>query len=89
MLLLGQVLLAFTSVPLYHLSEAAGAMTLTPVADQRLGGAIMFGLDMVITFTTISVLFGRYLARLEARQRERERALNPVGPAGFGAGPTS
>lgn len=72
MLLLGQLLLAFTSVVLYHPEVAPAAGALSPLSDQRLGGAIMFGLDMLITFATVSVLFGRFLAALEARQREQE-----------------
>lgn len=83
MLLLGQLLMAFTSLPLYA-SGAAGeaAWGLTPLSDQRLGGGIMFGLDMVITFTTISVLFGRYLSGLERRQRALDEVLasNPQSP---------
>jgi putative membrane protein len=83
MLLLGQLFLAFTSLPLYA-SSAAGetAWGLTPLSDQRLGGGIMFGLDMVITFTTISVLFGRYLSGLERRQRALDEVLatNPQRP---------
>jgi putative membrane protein len=76
MLLLGQLFLAFTNLALYA-SDAAGeaAWGLTPLSDQRLGGGIMFGLDMVITFTTISILFGRYLSGLERRQRALDEIL--------------
>lgn len=75
MLLLGQVFLAFASLPLYGRQTAAEtAWGLTALTDQRLGGAMMVSLDMLITFGVVSVLFGRYLARLERRQRWREQA---------------
>lgn len=70
MLLLGQLFLAFAGMPLYAFGAACEAdWGLTPLSDQRLGGGIMFGLDMLITFATVSSLFGRYLAGLERRQR--------------------
>lgn len=73
MLLLGQLFLAFATRPLYPFaSTAAVSWGLTPLTDQRLGGAIMFGLDMLITFATVSTLFGRYLARLEREQVVRD-----------------
>ncbi|HEV7213642.1 MAG TPA: cytochrome c oxidase assembly protein [Chloroflexota bacterium] len=69
MLVLGQFFLAFATLPLYAFNAAGeAAWSLTPLTDQRLGGGVMFGLDMLITFTTVSVLFGRYLAGLERRQ---------------------
>jgi cytochrome c oxidase assembly factor CtaG len=74
MLLLGQLLFAFTNVPLYSTpdSQLLGA-SYDALSDQRLGGGIMFGLDMAVTFGTVSVLFGRYLATQERRQRALER----------------
>jgi cytochrome c oxidase assembly factor CtaG len=76
MLLLGQLFLAFTNLPLYTYNAAGeAAWSLTPLGDQRLGGGIMFGLDMAITFTTISILFGRYLTGLERRQRAQDELL--------------
>ena len=69
MLLLGQYFLAFAALPLYAFNAVGeAAWSLTPLTDQRLGGGVMFGLDMLITFATVSILFGRYLARLEQRQ---------------------
>lgn len=69
MLLLGQLFLAFAALPLYAYGAAGeAAWSLTPLTDQRLGGGVMFGLDMLITFATVSVLFGRYLSGLEQRQ---------------------
>lgn len=70
MLLLGQVFLAFAAAPLYGGQTALeAAWGLSALTDQRVGGAIMVGMDILIAFTTISILFGRYLARLEHRQR--------------------
>lgn len=69
MLLLGQFFLAFAAIPLYAFRPAGeAAWGLTPLIDQRLGGGIKFGLDMLVTFTTVSMLFSRYLARVEQRQ---------------------
>jgi cytochrome c oxidase assembly factor CtaG len=76
MLLLGELFMAFARIPLYAFPPAGeAAWGLTPLTDQQLGGAIMFGLDMLITFTTISVLFGRYLASLERRQTAMDEIL--------------
>jgi putative membrane protein len=76
MLLLGQFFLAFAAIPLYAFRPAAeAAWGLTPLTDQRFGGGIMFGLDMLITFTSVSVLFSRYLARVEQRQLALDEIL--------------
>ncbi len=77
MLLLGQLFLAFTSVTPYVVASDTTRMLwgLTALSDQRIGGAIMFGLDMAVTFVTVSVLFGRYLVRLERRQLVLDEAL--------------
>ncbi len=90
MLLLGQFFLAFAAVPLYVFNQAGeAAWGLTPLTDQRLGGGIMFGMDMLVTFTTVSVLFGHHLAALERRQvaldellAQRDLTSNPPGPRG-------
>ena len=69
MLLLGQFLLAFADAPLFAFNATGEAIWgLTPLSDQRLGGGIMFGLDMLITFATVSVLFSSYVATVERRQ---------------------
>lgn len=77
MLLLGQLFLAFTSVTPYLVASDTTRLLwgLTALADQRIGGAIMFGLDMAVTFVTVSILFGRYLVRLERRQFALDEAL--------------
>ena len=76
MLLLGQFFLAFAAVPLYTFNAAEEALWgLTPLSDQRLGGGIMFGLDMLITFATVSVLFSSYLTALERRQMALDELL--------------
>ena len=91
MLLLGQLFLAFTAIPLYHPTGPGGlaAGGLTPVDDQRLGGGIMFGLDMLITFSTVSILFGRLLSGLERRQLALDAALAAREGDGEGGAPSA
>lgn len=71
MLLLGQLLL-FAPVPLYAAAYTTPHRSLPLLADQRVGGAIMVGIDFTVAFIAISVLFARYLQILEERQRSRE-----------------
>lgn len=75
MLFLGQFLL-FAPIPLYAAAYATTPHALPLLADQRLGGAIMVGIDFAVAFIVISILFARYLQMLEERQRAREALLD-------------
>ncbi|MCL4508070.1 MAG: cytochrome c oxidase assembly protein [Chloroflexi bacterium] len=69
MLVLGQFFLAFSSRPLYpDDSTALAQLGISPLTDQRIGGGIMFGFDMLVTLTAVSVLFGHLLREIERRQ---------------------